>query len=552
MSSTAVLCLLSVDLFLACALGFPSTPQNVTLVSEDFYTRLTWSLDGSSTSAAYEIEIFDSTFESKYTDWTRVNVTCEVISSLWTCDLSSYFSGMHSLYWARVRAVNGGLTSNWTTSNELLHYRDVTFGPPEIALQVLGQELRVGVTTKLTPLQNERDAFQRVHEGLKNGRCVISIYEGAQKVDSSTIDPFSSEIQYASIYPLKHSSVYCTEVTLTFRDGKAAGARKCVRTPPGSPDFHRIGLILGGVFGALIIFSSPIWWCINKYVNPDGANMRVPKSLAMMTGDQKVDLSHPVPDHDLQVNSISLCLLDGHSPEGDSDTEGATPAAPQRTGEYEFWHDRGYHTNSFGSRACGYEPYLDSSISCPLDQQGLNDSLKPDQSSSSAGLLEDVYCGSNASEPPIPQRLRIHLEWSSSESQGSNGQPLYPTSAEEQTPRKAACTRHHGRMCLCDLMLDIPLNSVELQPCMKPVELQQCCEFYDTGTDESTDDSNFDSLSVVSFEEDIPPPHHHESLEDVQVSRGCYEPRTTIREAPDQSFSGYEPRSNVWPPGAAT
>ncbi|XP_069068261.1 uncharacterized protein [Pleurodeles waltl] len=521
MNSPAALALLPVWFLLACALSLPHAPQKVRLVSEDFYSNLTWTLDTTSASSEFEVQIYAS--GSEYVlNWTRVNATCERMNVSWRCDLSSYFHDLYISYGARVRTVQGGATSNWTMSNELNHYRDVTLGPPEMELRVRGQELQVVVGTRLTPFRGKR-----VHELLRKIKCNISLYEGPRQVDHDPLPLCSERLPYRYSRSLKGDTLYCVHVQITFHNRKISRSRKCIKTSPEPPDLLSLGLILGCVVVALIMLGSPALLFIIRSVHPDSAKMRTPKTLQIvLNDDSKVVFWSSGPDESLKVDFIALDAIVEPVPEGMSEAEGETHVLHPLPGEYDFQHDHGYRSCSVPDSS-EKEAYLGASFSWSSSQEGLG----------AAGQWEDY--GSSDSDPIDSDSVPVCPARPSSSKEVNGGCTVHLTGTQGPKPtsqEKAEDAVYRGAGKAQQCPLDIPLDSVQLQASLGPLDEKALGDFFDSGSDESTEDNSLDSKSVTTGQEDESLLPYGQASEDVNICG---------YRSQDQPCSGYEARANA-------
>ncbi|XP_078520609.1 uncharacterized protein LOC144785692 [Lissotriton helveticus] len=527
MNSTAALALLPAWWLLACALGLPPAPQMVRLVSEDFYSSLSWILDTTSAASEFEVQIYASGFEDPL-NWTPVNATCKEMNISWRCDLSSYFQDLHHLYRARVRTLHSDSTSNWTMSNELNPYRDVTLGPPEVVLRVQGQELLVDVGTRFTPLKNAKGTPQRVHEVLQKMKCNITIYEGARQVDHDLDSSCSGRIPYTIRRSLRGSTEYCVLVRISFHQRKLSSASKCAMTSSGPPDFLSMGLILGCLVLALVILGSPALIFVIKSLHTDPAKMPTPRTLQIVqNSDSRVVFWSSGPDESWKVDSVALEPIDQPARDGMPETEGETSALQPVPGEYDFQHDHGYHSSSAPDSSQN-EAYLGTSLAWSSNQEAPG----------ATGLWED--CGSSASDPIVSESAPGLPAQPSSSLEVHAGGSVHAVDTQGQDPasqEKAESAMYRGAGKTPQCPLDIPLDSVLLQAILGPMDERALGDFFDSGSDESAEDNSLDSQHVDSGHEDGPLIPHGEPSEDENICG--YWPR-------DQPFSGYEARADAF------
>ncbi|KAH0630986.1 hypothetical protein JD844_004437 [Phrynosoma platyrhinos] len=142
-------------------------PQNVTLISENFYSFLTWiPAPDSTNNTQYEVERRSRSF----LEWIK-EASCRGnnVKQTQRCQLhlSKLTNSLFNFYQARVRAKDGSRLSEWVHSKELQLYKDSIIGPLNLFLVVADESLSVSVSLPQTPLkESDRRVIMSVLEVL--------------------------------------------------------------------------------------------------------------------------------------------------------------------------------------------------------------------------------------------------------------------------------------------------------------------------------------------------------------------------------------------------
>ncbi|XP_077442717.1 interleukin-20 receptor subunit alpha [Stigmatopora argus] len=136
----------------------PPKPVNIHFTSLNLSNRLQW-LPGNGTpeGTSYTVEFAfygDIVPDTKLLNWRPV-AECQKIEWTW-CDLSSQTADLNKSYYARVRAVRTSGSSEWVETKRFHPKYDVVFGPPEMTVELKGNDAIINLSGPIRYQSNER------------------------------------------------------------------------------------------------------------------------------------------------------------------------------------------------------------------------------------------------------------------------------------------------------------------------------------------------------------------------------------------------------------
>ncbi|XP_042335565.1 interferon alpha/beta receptor 1-like [Sceloporus undulatus] len=248
-------------------------PQNVTLISENFYSFLTWIPASDSTNnTQYEVERSNGSF----LEWVK-EASCKGnnVKQAQRCQLhlSKLTNSLFKFYQARVRAKDGSRLSEWVRSKELQLYKDSVVGPLNLFLVVADENLTVTFSLPQTPLkESDRRVIMSVLEVL-----IILIEEG----DDNTKKITAKLRMNHTFENMKPNANYCIKATVISQPGKEA--MQCIKMPRRSADNYQTPFVIASIilFG-FILFGVVGGIFLKHYLYPRSSEMDFPKSLMFL------------------------------------------------------------------------------------------------------------------------------------------------------------------------------------------------------------------------------------------------------------------------------
>ncbi|XP_077594852.1 interleukin-20 receptor subunit alpha [Stigmatopora nigra] len=136
----------------------PPKPVNVHFTSLNLRNGLHWLPgDGTPEGTSYTVEFAiygDTVPDTQLLNWRPVG-ECNQIEWTW-CDLSSQTEDLYKGYYARVRAVRPSGYSEWVKTKRFHPKNDVVFGPPEMTVEVKGNDAIINLSGPIRYQSNER------------------------------------------------------------------------------------------------------------------------------------------------------------------------------------------------------------------------------------------------------------------------------------------------------------------------------------------------------------------------------------------------------------
>ncbi|XP_060126108.1 uncharacterized protein LOC118084271 isoform X2 [Zootoca vivipara] len=256
-------------------LGILLPPQNVTLISENFYIFLTWHQSPDSTnSTQYEVE--KSNGNRSYPDWIK-EPSCKRRNLRGNRSCQLHLPNLLSFYQARVRAQDGGRLSEWAYSKPLQLYKDTVIGPLILSLAAADRSITVSVSMPqilledsfrftsrlkiLIILSSEGGDFQNVMlcEDERNS-CWMDSKQRRRNITKHTFEN------------VKPNTNYCVKAEVA--DQPTREAVRCIKTPASST-------VLASVFG-LILLSGVGKTFLKQYMQLRTSETDLPKSLVFL------------------------------------------------------------------------------------------------------------------------------------------------------------------------------------------------------------------------------------------------------------------------------
>ncbi|XP_032993997.1 uncharacterized protein LOC117040374 [Lacerta agilis] len=285
-------------------LGILLPPQNVALISENFYTSLTWHQSPDSTnSTQYEVE--KSNGNRSYPDWIK-EPSCKIrnLGGNRSCQL--HLPDLFSFYQARVRAQDGGRSSNWTYSNGLQLYKDTVVGPLILSLAAADRSITVSISMPQMPLE-ENDSL--VFTSLLKILIILSSEGGdfqnvmlcEDELNSCWMDSKQRRrnITKHTFENVKPNTNYCVKAEVANQPTREAV--QCIKTPASSTgDYWTLSVIvLASVFG-LILLSGVGKTFLKQYMQLSTSETNLPKSLVFLNRNS----SALIPALHLEADSV--------------------------------------------------------------------------------------------------------------------------------------------------------------------------------------------------------------------------------------------------------
>ncbi|XP_053230152.1 uncharacterized protein LOC128406638 [Podarcis raffonei] len=285
-------------------LGILLPPQNVTLISENFYTFLTWHQSPNSTnSTQYEVE--KSNGNRSYPDWIK-EPSCRRRNLRGNRSCQLHLSDVFSFYQARVRAQDGGRWSEWTYSDWLQPYKDTVVGPLILSLAAADHSITVSISMPQILLK-ENDSLD--FTSLLKIRIILSSEGGdfqnvmlcEDELNSCWMDSKQRRINVTkhTFKNVKPNTNYCVKAEVANQPTREAV--QCIKTPPSSTgDYWTLSVIvLASVFG-LILLSGVGKTFLKQYMQLSTSEMDLPKSLVFLNRNS----SALIPALHLEADSV--------------------------------------------------------------------------------------------------------------------------------------------------------------------------------------------------------------------------------------------------------
>ncbi|XP_044283134.1 uncharacterized protein LOC123021937 [Varanus komodoensis] len=398
-------------------------PQNVTLISENFYTFLTWqpALD-STDNTQYEVERTNG--DRTAPEWIR-ETSCRGSHLRQTQKCPLHLPHLFSAYQARVRARDGSRLSAWAPSNGLQLYKDTVVGPLTLSLATGNRRLCVSVALPRTPLK-ESDSYLA---SLK----ILAVLRGEggflRKVK------MHRHLMKHTFEGVRPNANYCVQARVTGQ--RAKEAVQCIWMPESPTGDYWTFLILASVILSGLVLLGVVGRAFLKgYIHPSSSEIDVLKSLTSLN----VNLSalravlHLEDDAIASLSMVGL-PLDSSSTSAEQGQPGAQWAPPDSCHAQEL---NDYCANGFVRSSLGHEGPSTSPVATG-------------DTSSSGGLLRDEYPNDRSyrttlelletSGHPLPSSTELHSqdsetgfwEWTGKRSKDS-GQAGWPLSSAVNIP----------------------------------------------------------------------------------------------------------------------
>ncbi|XP_028571553.2 uncharacterized protein LOC114589359 [Podarcis muralis] len=285
-------------------LGILLPPQNVTLISKNFYTFLTWQQSPNSTnSTQYEVE--KSNGNRSYPDWIK-EPSCRRRNLRGNLSCQLHLPDLLKFYLARVRAQDGGRLSEWAYSDSLQPYKDTVVGPLILSLAAADRSITVSVS--MPQILLEENGSLDVTSLLKI--LIILSSEGGDfqdvmlcedELNSCWMDSKQRRINVTkyTFENVKPNTNYCVKAEVANQPTREAV--RCIKTPASSTGVYWTlsVIVLASVFG-LILLSGVGKTFLKQYMQLSTSEMDLPKSLVFLNRNS----SAPIPALHLEADSV--------------------------------------------------------------------------------------------------------------------------------------------------------------------------------------------------------------------------------------------------------
>nr|XP_020660348.1 interferon lambda receptor 1 isoform X2 [Pogona vitticeps] len=270
-------------------------PQNVTLISENFYTFLIWHpAPGSTSNTQYEVERHNGNRSSP--GWVK-ETSCRGnnLKVIQSCQL--HLPDLYTHYYARVRAQDGSRWSDWANSNTLQLYKDI-IGPLNLSLVVADHDLTVSVSMPQTPLKTSENL-----KVMKVLRILVALQRENKTIQKVMVGYKLGRMNH-TFENIKPNVNYCVQATVVHQPAKEAV--QCIKCPDDVwTPFVIASLTLGG-----FILLGAVGGAVSKH-HLQTSEIVLPQSLTFLNTDRSA-LRAALPLDGDSPSLSAMCFFSHH------------------------------------------------------------------------------------------------------------------------------------------------------------------------------------------------------------------------------------------------
>ncbi|KAJ6663275.1 hypothetical protein lerEdw1_010411 [Lerista edwardsae] len=312
-------------------------PENVTLVSENCRTFLTWHPALNSTNGTqYEVERLND----NRSNWLQ-EASCRGNNLQQTQRCELHLSNLFTPYQARVRVQEGASLSRWVRSNKLQLYKDTVIGPLNLSLDPANGNLTVVVSMP----------YNAVSEKL----CllilsVLSIQINLTEEDGDKNRPITEVVKKNltkyTFDDLKPKTTYCVHVKVLKQPAKKAV--RCIVMPKSlTGDNWALFVLVSVIAIGVILLSVVVMLFFRHTLYPRHSGIDFPKSLIFLQQEPSGNCPAWRPILHVEESSIASLAAVMLPPDANTTTEPTTLPAPFIPCGYRAWGLSDYCPNGF-------------------------------------------------------------------------------------------------------------------------------------------------------------------------------------------------------------